>query len=572
MTQMLYKILINQQYDSWTIYDAETMTQVTNIEINPVNYKLFTGDIFDNNKTLIKSVIREERNIPGILLLVGKTYGRCKNGVGRFYYKCIPNDKRLPAFLVPYEEKTLGFNKNKVNLYILFKYIEWTDKHPIGIITNKIGDIKSLTSFYEYHLYCKNLVISLKEFTKEINHIMKETPGISFTNNIVKRYPNICDRRNNNIITIDPVGSIDLDDAVGIQDDILSIYIANVPLLIDELQIWRSFSQRIATIYLPNKKYPMLPTILSENLCSLLENEDRLAFCIDIKYNNNEIISISFCNTLIKVRKNYRYENEELNQDNMYNKIFNTCSNLCKKYKYMKEIRDSHDLVAFLMILMNTECANKMLEYKNGIYRTLSIKSIDNSKISNEIIDFIKIWQSSSGQYTTYKDKSGHDLVSGGIENYIHITSPIRRLVDLLNMIQLQINLNLINYSTVGKEFYLNWYKKLEYINTSMRAIKKVQTDCNILCLCINNPEVLNEVYEGYIFDGIERTTQTLQYTVYIPSIKIITRVNIKYNTDNSVDNMKEYSCHKFKLYLIEDGMTLKRKIRAEIYKEVTCS
>ena len=99
---MLYKILINPQYNRLTIYDIETMTEV-DISINPIFHKLLTGDIFNENKILIKSPIREEKNIPGILLLIGKTYGRCKNGIGRFYYKCIPDDKRLPSFLVPYE-------------------------------------------------------------------------------------------------------------------------------------------------------------------------------------------------------------------------------------------------------------------------------------------------------------------------------------------------------------------------------------------------------------------------------------------------------------------------------------
>ena len=555
---MLYKILIEQQYTSWILYDEQTMVPIKNNISNPLEQKLFTGDIIDQSFNLIKSFIREEKNIPGILLLVGKTYGRSKNGIGRFYYKCIPNDKRLPPFLVPYEEKTTGFNKNKVNQYILFKYVDWTNKHPIGVTTSKIGDVKSLTSFYEYHLYCKNLVISIKEFTKDVNRIMKENPGISFTDSIIKQYPSIEDRRDNNIITIDPVGSIDLDDAVGLKDNILSVYIANVPLLIDELQVWRSFSQRISTIYLPDRKCPMLPSILSENLCSLLENEDRLAFCIDIKFDKDEIIDISFCNALIKVSKNYRYEDKELALDSGYNEITRVCTTLCKKYKYMKEIRDSHDLVAFLMILMNTESANKMLEFKNGIYRTLKIGTVENTKISSEVIDFIKIWQSSSGQYTSYENKTSHDLISGGIENYLHITSPIRRLVDLLNMMQLQQNLNLINLSTSSKEFYAKWYEKLDYINTSMRAIRRVQTDCNILYVCVNKPEILDKIYDGYIFDKIERSNKNLQYTVYIPNIKIITRVSIR-------ANLEDYTCHKFKLYLMEDGMTLKRKIRAEI-------
>ena len=184
---MLYKILIDQHYSSWTIHNEENMNPVEELHINPLEKKLFTTDIFDENFNIITSPMREEKNIPGILLLGGKTYGRSKNGNGRFYYKCIPNDKRLPPFLVPYEEKKSDFNKNKVNQYILFKYAEWNTKHPIGVLTNRIGDIKNLTSFYEYHLYCKNLVISLKEFTKDVNKIMKENPGISFTDNICNR-------------------------------------------------------------------------------------------------------------------------------------------------------------------------------------------------------------------------------------------------------------------------------------------------------------------------------------------------------------------------------------------------
>ena len=134
---MTYKILIDQHYSSWNVYDTEEMTNI-NLDVNPLKHKFFTGDIFDKNFKLLKSTIREEKNIPGIMLLIGKTYGRSKNGSGKFYYKCIPNDKRLPSFLVPYEEKISGFNKNKINQYILFKYVEWNDKHPIGVVNNKI--------------------------------------------------------------------------------------------------------------------------------------------------------------------------------------------------------------------------------------------------------------------------------------------------------------------------------------------------------------------------------------------------------------------------------------------------
>ncbi len=85
----------------------------------------------------------------------------------------------------------------------------------------------------------------------------------------------------------------------------------------------------------------------------------------------------------------------------------------------MKEESDRQDLVAYLMVLMNTQSANKMLEFKNGIYRTLQLASIENDKISSEIIDFIKIWQSSSGAYTSYEIKTNHDLVWAGVDKDI---------------------------------------------------------------------------------------------------------------------------------------------------------
>ena len=84
---------------------------------------------------------------------------------------------------------------------------------------------------------------------------------------------------------------------------------------------------------------------------------------------------------------------------------------------------------------MNYECANIMEKFKTGIYRTLSLKDsdeINKTELTDEIYKFIKIWQCSSGQYSNFNDKTGHDYVGDGLDSYIHITSPIRRLVDLL--------------------------------------------------------------------------------------------------------------------------------------------
>ena len=98
-----------------------------------------------------------------------------------------------------------------------------------------------------------------------------------------------------------------------------------------------------------------------------------------------------------------------------------------KKQKYMREISDSHHVVAYLMLLMNAKCADMLEIYKTGIYRSICLKEIQTEQldIPSDIGDFIKIWQTSSGQYTNYSENTGHQLITSGLDNYVHITSPI---------------------------------------------------------------------------------------------------------------------------------------------------
>ena len=69
----------------------------------------------------------------------------------------------------------------------------------------------------------------------------KQQPEEELVENIIKKY-NVEERRKRNIITIDPKNSKDFDDAMGLiikeKYSILSIYIANVPLILDYLNLW----------------------------------------------------------------------------------------------------------------------------------------------------------------------------------------------------------------------------------------------------------------------------------------------------------------------------------------------
>ena len=174
---------------------------------------------------------------------------------------------------------------------------------------------------------------------------------------------------------------------------IISIYISNVSIWLDTLNLWDSFSNRISTIYLPDKKRPMLPTILSDNLCSLKENELRFAFVIDIHIKNDMFIKTEFNNCLIKVAKNYIYDDKKLLKDSNYQKLFETVKSILPNYKYIPSIKNSHDVISYLMIFMNHYSAKHFENYSNGIYRT-SVYKKDTTipeDIPEEIHKFMKI-------------------------------------------------------------------------------------------------------------------------------------------------------------------------------------
>ena len=579
-----YKIYVNDRnYSSWEVFDANNHSKLSLDITSPFESKLFSNDVFsidqNNAINIIHSSIRCDEHMPGVLVLAdNKTYGReskssntgtkSKIKEGRLLYKCIPDDKRLPTFLVPYEIKNMGFSKVLKNLYVTFLYQHWDDKHPRAKLDNVIGPVDILDNFYEYQLYCKSLNASIQKFQKDAHKAIESKSYEGVIESIKLKYPTIKDRTNQKqwyIITIDPPRGQDFDDGFSIvqhEDGVqqLSIYISNVTILMDILNLWDSFSRRISTIYLPDKKRPMLPTILSDCLCSLQENVVRVAFVMDIFIKNNEIIDIKYDNCFIKVYKNYTYEDPKLLGDVKYHMILELVQKLTIKQPYINNVRNSHDLVCYLMIFMNYHCAKELIKHKTGIFRSTIIKRefpVPDT-VPEDVSKFIKIWNSASGQYINGSEivDTRHQLLD--IDAYIHITSPIRRLVDLLNMIKIQNVMNIIKLSDSVDKFYDKWIGEIDFINMTMRSIRKMQCDCSLLDLCQNNQAIMDKEYDGYLFDKINRNDGLIQFIVFLPELKLSSRITLRENYDN-------FMCTKFKLFLFNDEETFKRKIRLHL-------
>ena len=73
----------------------------------------------------------------------------------------------------------------------------------------------------------------------------------------------------------------------------------------------------------------------------------------------------------------------------------------------------------------------------------------------------------------------------------------------------------------------------IEYINTTMRSIRKVQNDCSLLKICMDDPTIQENVYDGYIFDKLIRNDALYQYMVYLPEINMVNRFTSRYDKDN---------------------------------------
>ena len=500
----MYKITIeNNNYLSYTIVEIKNYQPII-ININPFDIKLFNNDTFNLPNEIIHSPIRLNKYITGILSLT-KTYG--KEGK-KFLYLCEPDDKRIPHFLILYSIP-VTFEKTLKSLYITFEFKHWNNKLPVGTITQNFGPVDEIHNYYEYMMYSKSLNVSIQDFTKKSLDTIKNANTI--IHDIINKYniPIIDD----NVFTIDTPNTIDFDDGMSIKNNIISVYISNVPIIINYLNLWGSFTNRISNIYLPNKKYNMLPSIICQ-LCSLNKKELKICLKVDFNIDTNET-HISNC--AVKIKNNYEYNDELLNKNEDYSKI-----------KLIYKNKNSSKIVELLMIKTNTAIAEIMNQHKNGIY-----------KIINNLEEL------STSNYELYNESNS---------NYLTITSPIRRLVDILNIYKLCVNKNIFQFNPESNAFYLNWINKLDYINITSKNIRKVQSNCNILTLCLKNNHCF---YKGNIFDKVCLNNK-YKYQVYLNELNVYSKIYSNIELDEQIE-------YNFKLFVFQNEGSIKNKIKLDI-------
>jgi exoribonuclease R len=557
----MYKFICQDNSDTnYCYYETNTFQKVV-LEVNkkPRELKLLSNDVFnfDNNIfEIIHSNIRANQYNPGILDL-SISYGKHK---GKMLYICKPDDKRIPFFLIPYNIP-YNFDKSIKKVYITFSFLHWENEYPYGKMTQNLGGIQDLKNYYEYILYTKSLNISIQKFTKEAKQKIKNRSNEEIINGIVNKYniPYIS-KKDEFIFSIDSKTSNDFDDAMSynFNENKISIYITNVAIILDTLELWNSFTKRISSIYLPDKKRTMLPTILVDCLCSLRQNENKLCYILEIFYDEGgSVINHNFKIAKVYISKNFNYESEH---EYIENKYFKQISKLLN-------VKKSKEVVTKLMLYFNHYCAKQLSQYKEGIYKSLNHQKYQETEcFPKELPDHIKqhifIMKNQASNYSLYKDNIYNSSIHKDIDIYLQATSPIRRLVDILNNIMIMKCFDLYNVSENGIKFYEYWCnpEQLDFINVSSRAIRKIQSKCRIYSQYQTNKELnIDRKYKGYVYDKIKKEGDgKYQYMVYVPEMQITTYVTLLHDLQN-------YSCHNFSLFVFMSEINEKKKIKLQL-------
>jgi len=115
--------------------------------------------------------------------------------------------------------------------------------------------------------------------------------------------------------TIDPKDAKDFDDAISIQklkngNYQVGIHIADVSYYVrPNTKLDEEAYKRATSVYLVDRVVPMLPEVLSNELCSLRPNEDKFTFSVVLELNDNaEIKNQWIGRTVINSNKRFTYE------------------------------------------------------------------------------------------------------------------------------------------------------------------------------------------------------------------------------------------------------------------------
>ncbi len=227
--------------------------------------------------------------------------------VTKSYAFLVTEDRTLANDIFIPSDKLKG---GKTGDKAVVRVIEWPKKakNPIGEVVDVLGRAGDNTT--EMHAILAEFGLpysypkEVEKFADDISDVIPE-----------EEYKNRLDYRNITTFTIDPEDAKDFDDALSVQflkngETEVGVHIADVTHYVKEGDVIdQEAEERANSIYLVDRTIPMLPERLSNFICSLRPDEEKLTYSVLFRFNSKqELIDSKITRTVIKSDQRFSYE------------------------------------------------------------------------------------------------------------------------------------------------------------------------------------------------------------------------------------------------------------------------
>jgi len=249
----------------------------------------------------------------------------------------VPDDKKINFDIyIPKSEA----NGAQDNYKVVVEITRWPEsrRNPEGRVIEVLGhkddvgtDILSIIRKYKLP----------EEFPKKVLKEADNIPQTVSDEEIERRL----DLRDMNIVTIDGEDAKDLDDAVSVErldngNYKLGVHIADVTHYVKEgSNLDKEAFKRATSVYLVDRVIPMLPKSLSNGICSLNPQVERLTLSCFMEINKNgKVVNHEIRETVIKTKERMTYTDVSDILENNDPELIKKYEYLVKDFKLMEEL------------------------------------------------------------------------------------------------------------------------------------------------------------------------------------------------------------------------------------------
>jgi len=389
------------------------------------------------------------RIVPAVLCLTGdRTFGRFNKH--KYLYRCLPlvsND----AVLLPFDR--MAFLKRQHETAKKTKQKDekeeeawhanqrWSENHYVlirrrpPVLVERLGPVSDLVAFCRAQQWSLGLVHALSPTTAEWNQQLAkndEQNGKEKQELVSESSSSSC------FFSIDPPGCRDIDDALAIVPGHVVVAITNVVAFLDSMVSgWALLARSgaVSTLYGPSNEVPNVPMLpLGASLQADGTGKPCVCWYVPVDATGKPSFANSFLRTeTVVIERNFAYD------DDRGLAALAPYQTLCA-YTPIAQ-KDSHDVVAYWMLEMNRWCGARLAARGCGVFRTAAET---HTRYGEECF---------RGRYVLLQDENGtkegeqeqkekekQEQVQTGlhhaalhIDAYAQVTSPMRRLGDLVN-------------------------------------------------------------------------------------------------------------------------------------------